>query len=245
MYSLYISIFKLQGNLFYPIALQAKYEYYPLVLQAKYEYYMENRHTYRRLRNKIGQSPNNRSTHSVQQSSRKGEPNKLSTETSNNMDTNKPRSQNKAKLAGGETDCCGGENPNTGIGICKTKQAKKTNKSSLITRKFTSKKIKPGANACECDEVRANLAAMTDNSDITLFRKETLYETTCYTNMKGSLAADDVTKDVERMYNKCVKSIVFEEAKNSIETEISSMSSANSRESGEVFLSEGIVSWKR
>ena len=96
MYSLnVISIFELPGNLFSPI-----------IFQAKYEYYIQNSHT-----NKTGQRPNNRRTHSVKpsvkQSRGKGEQHKLSTDTLNNMDTDKSQCKNQAEDVGNENICAG------------------------------------------------------------------------------------------------------------------------------------------
>ena len=202
---------------------------------------MENRHTYRRLRNKIGQRPNNRPILGIKQ--KIGKLGNVSTDALNNIDTDKLRSQNKAKLVGDGTNCCGSDKPNTDIGISRIKQTKKTNKSTAIKRKLTCNKINSGAKAFEREEANVNLPEETIGF---ISRGKSISDKLpCTNNLKESLTDDDVTNDEERMFNIKIKNIGIGEARDSIETEISSMISANSRKSGEVFLSDGIVSWKK
>ena len=135
---------------------------------------MENRHIYRRLRNRIQPRPNNRPvlTAGIKQSSGKEVLEKKSTDKVKDMDTDKARSQSKAELVGNENlnTSSGGDTTRNDNDIGADNKAKQP---SVIKRKFETNKIQP-----EFAEDKVNL---TEKSDVKGFfmRKKGNFKNAC------------------------------------------------------------------
>ena len=205
---------------------------------------MENRHTYRRLRNRIQPRPNNRPGLSIgiKQSNGKEE----STDTVKVMDTGKTGNQSKTVLTVNAS--CVGDKSNKDNDVSADNEAKEKKKSkqpSVIKQNFETNKIQSDVKTLECEDDKVNLSGKSDVNGFFMRKKENSKTPAGKNNLKCSITDSGVTEDTGIM--SAVNSIETEQVRNLLETKQSAMTMSNvhSRESGEVFLCEGTVSWKR
>lgn len=205
---------------------------------------MENRHAYRRLRNRMRPAQNNKLVLAADvKPSGGGKINeKMVADKVKDSDNDRNQNQEGANIEDENVNNSSGGNAtikdsDNDAGV---KVKKKTKQASIIKRKFTNNKTKLNAKKLESEEDKDNPSEKSyikKTSNRSAGKNKLKSPITDSTNISGVIAAlnsngTDQDQSLENAVGKNEPSEANKETR-------------NPRESGEVFLSEDTVSWKR